>query len=229
MAGAENSLEPCASARSAVGRANPSRDAIRAIGPNPRGPWVSNPGTNGDEPMRGRRLAGWITLIAVLACPAALEAEEPKPDWDALVRDLTAEDGRVRLRATKALFEQGRKAIAPLERAGAVRITPFGTIRTRRIDMVAALLRGLEPTPKDAKAGYARNSFGLHVEPGVTRRDVVAMGRRHGFEIDKRFDANDRPACYVRLSKGKVLEDVLRSVLTDERKIVSVSMNYYES
>ncbi len=176
-----------------------------------------------------RSIWGLVALCMAFGSALALRADEKKPDWDALVEDLTSEDGKTRVRATKAIFEQGEKAIAPLKKAGAKQITPTGTIRTRRLDMVYSLLRGLKPTPKGAKAGYMSGSFGLHVAKGVKRKDVAAMGTRYGFDPSRHFNANHRPACYVRLTKGKKLAEVIKQVLLREPTIVSVNLNYFES
>ncbi len=176
-----------------------------------------------------RPIWGLVALCLAFGSALALRADEEKPDWTALVKDLASEDGKTRIRATKAIFEQGKNAIAPLEKAGAKQITPSGTIRTRRLDMVFSLLSGFKPTPKNKATGYMSDSFGLHVELGVKRKDVAAMGKHHGFDPSRHFNANHRPACYVRLTKGKKLAEVIKQIMLREPKIVSVNLNYYDS
>lgn len=150
---------------------------------------------------------------------------EPVP-VKSLVADLKSADGAKRIASTKELFRQGKGVLPDLKQAGAKQISPFGTIQTRRLDMVFSLIEGLKPSPR--RAGYKSNSFGLHLENGITEDEVVQMGKKHGFVLEGEL-RNGVPNCYVRLVNGKSLAEVLRAVLTGEPKVTSVNLNYFET
>jgi len=159
-------------------------------------------------------------------------AAAAQPSQEELLKELIAalerENGARRVAATKAIFELGEKALEPLKEAGAKQISPFGTIDTRRIDMVYSLLEGLRPSKPNAMAGYTQSGFGLRVDEGCTRDDVEAMGKKFGFTIEGQFTAGAAPTCYVMLKEGKKLEEVLKAVLSEETKVRSANLNYYE-
>jgi len=164
---------------------------------------------------------------------AAQSAATTRPDVANLIFDLSDDDGQVRLAATKAIFALGKDAIEPLQKCGAKQVSPFGSIITRRIDMVYSLLDGLKPNqpargPKDA-SGYLLDGFGIRVEKGVTGEDVAKMGEKYGFVISGKFRADSRPQCIVNLKPGKNLADVLKAILLDEPKVISVNLIYYVS
>jgi len=144
------------------------------------------------------------------------------------IADLSSDDGERRVAATRVVHLRRDTALEPLRNAGAKEIAPFGTISTRRIDMVYSLLKGLGKNPADGRAGYRLDSFGLHVKTGATRGDVVQMGKRHGFTLTGSFRPDGRPNCYVTLAKGKILEDVLWAVLLIEPSVVTANLNYFE-
>jgi hypothetical protein len=169
--------------------------------------------------------------------PASRPATAPtrpaatQPDIATLIADLSSEDGTVKVAATKAIFALGKDALEPLKKAGAKQVSPFGTIGSRRIDVVFSLLGGLKPNPVGGRAGYKTDSFGLHVEwgCGCTQENVVKMGERHGFVISGDYRADSTPTCYVKLKPGKNLADVLKAVLSEEPQIISVSLSYFET
>ena len=94
--------------------------------------------------------------------------------------------------------------------------------------MVYSLIEGLQANPDSARAGYVPDSFGLHLESGITVKEVFVLGAKHGFRLASGFNEKGRPQCYVDLKDGKSLEQVLRDVLTSERVVVSVNLNYFE-
>ena len=107
---------------------------------------------------------------------------------------------------------------------------------TRRNGSVTAAIRGAVPlksavrkSPRTNRAGYKTNSFGIHLEKDCTKRYVVAMGKKHGFRLPDSFRADGRPNCYVILERGKNLPAVLKAVLLNEPKVVSVNLNYFET
>ena len=166
--------------------------------------------------------------------PASTPASQPASapaDIARLIADLSSEDGPVKVAATKAIFALGRDALEPLAKAGAKQVSAFGTVGSRRIDMIYSLLDGLKPNPAGARAGYKTDSFGLQVEwgCGCTKEDVVKMGERHGFVIRGDYRADATPTCYVKLKPGKDLADVLKAVLSEEPQIISVNLDYYDS
>jgi hypothetical protein len=165
--------------------------------------------------------------------PADAAASQPssQPDISKLITDLSSEDGQVKVTATKAIFALGKDALEPLAKAGAKQVSPFGTISTRRIDIIYSLLDGLKPNLVPARAGYRMDGFGLRVEwgCGCTVDDVKKMGERHGFVIIGPFDAAATPSCYVKLKAGKNLADVLKAILTSEPQVISVNLSYFET
>jgi hypothetical protein len=146
-----------------------------------------------------------------------------------LVNDLDSADGNVRVTATKEIFLRGKEALAALKEAGANQVAPTGgTANTRRLNIVYSLIEGLPPTPQKALAGYKTDSFGLHVVPGTTAEDVVEMGKKYGFKVDGSFKDVHSPSCYVRLAKDKALAEVLQRLLTEEPKIRTINLNYFD-
>ncbi|MEQ8791653.1 MAG: hypothetical protein RIC55_35650 [Pirellulaceae bacterium] len=146
-----------------------------------------------------------------------------------VIEELGSEDGPRRVAATKAIFQAGEAGQAALQKAGAKQVSPFGSIRARRLDVVYSLLAGLRENADGALAGYKRDSFGLHLEPGVTEQDVIKLGRQYGFTLSGTFNPDGRPQCYVKLTKGRKLETVLQAILSIEPTVVSVNLNYFES
>jgi hypothetical protein len=134
-----------------------------------------------------------------------------------------------RVAATKAIFAFGKAALEPLARAGAKQVSPFGTINTRRIDMVYLLLDGLKPNPAPARAGYRPDGFGIRVEKDCTREDTARMGEKFGFTVSGTFAPDTTPSCYVKLKAGRNLAEVLEAILSEAPKVISVSLNYFES
>jgi hypothetical protein len=156
-------------------------------------------------------------------------ADLTKAPLDRLVADLDSVDGKVRVAATREIFRRGQDALAGLRKVGAKQVAPFGgTIAPRRLDVVYSLIQGLPPNPPGARSGYRTDSFGLHVDQGTALQDVEAMGKKYGFSPSSTFRADSRPSCYVRLDQGKALEEVMRRVLTEEPRVRTVNLNYFE-
>ncbi len=169
-----------------------------------------------------------VALAAIAADPPASQPASVATDVKKLIADLSSDDGQKRVAATKALFALGQEALDPLKEAGAKQISPLSTADTRRLDIVYSLLDGLKPTPVAPGAGYKPDSFGLRVED-CTRDDLVAMGKKYGFTLTGDYRADGRPSCYVKLTAGKDLAEVLRAILSAEPRVISVNLNYYES
>jgi hypothetical protein len=162
------------------------------------------------------------------ALPAQPAAAVATPDqvrqW---IANVSADDGRKRMAATQALFKLGPDAIEPLKRAGAMQISPLGTIATRRLDMIYSLVVGLELSPPGGRAGYTTNGFGLHADKDCTLEEVTKLGEKYGFDIDGPFQPDGQPACYVDLKPGKNLVEVLKAILSNEPRVVTVNLNYF--
>ena len=178
----------------------------------------------------GLAAAGKPTAPATATAPATHSApandEQRVNRW---IADLSSPNGMTRTTATKALFDLGQDALEPLKAAGAKQISPFGTIGSTRLDMVYSLLDGLRPNPPQRRAGYLTNGFGLTIEEGCTRDVLVKMGARHGFTVAGEPNPKTRPSCYVTLSPGRSLPDVLKAVLSAEPMVVTVNLNYFET
>jgi hypothetical protein len=148
-----------------------------------------------------------------------------------LIADLEALDGAARAAASAELLRRGKAVLPDLKAAGAKQVAPFGgTVNgTRRMSVVYSLLEGLPPNEPDAKAGYRTDSFGLHLGGSSTEKDVIEMGKRHGFSLgDYRFRAEGQPQCYVTIDKGKSLAAVITSVLASEPRVITINLNYFE-
>jgi hypothetical protein len=128
------------------------------------------------------------------------------------------------------LFDRGKGVLPALRKAGAKQVAPLGASvgGTRRLDLVYSLLAGLPPSPPGARAGYKRDSLGLHLTKGTTAGAVARMGVRYGFVRDGAFAAESAPNCYVKLAPGKRLEEVIQRLLTEEPRITTVNLNYVE-
>jgi RNA polymerase sigma-70 factor (ECF subfamily) len=151
------------------------------------------------------------------------KASEPpeKMSIEQLVADLDSVDGAKRVAATKEIFRRGKGIVKDLEKAGA---KPAKTIQPPRVDMVYSLLEGSFP------GRYTTGHFGIHLNPGVTRKDVNEISKKYGFSLadEGLFHENGHPNCYVALAAGKSLTDVLRQVLSEEPRVVTVNLNYVE-
>lgn len=170
-----------------------------------------------------------LALAAIAADPPASKPASAPADVKKLIADLSSDSGPKRVAATKALFALGREALEPLKEAGAEQVSPFGVADTRRIDMVYSLLDGLKPNPVPPRAGYRTDGFGLRVEPDCTRDELKKMGEKYGFTLAGDYRADGRPSCYVKLAAGKDLVDVLEAILSEEPRVISVNLNYFET
>ena len=79
------------------------------------------------------------------------------------------------------------KAILPdLKKAGATQVAPTGaTLDTKRLDIEYSAIEGLPPNPPDAGSGYKTDSFGLHVEKGMTEDELQKMCKKYGCMLVK--------------------------------------------
>jgi RNA polymerase sigma factor (sigma-70 family) len=145
-----------------------------------------------------------------------------------LVADLASADGKRRAAATAEVFRRGRHLLPALRKAGAKQIAPTGgTTSTRRLDMVYSLLKGLPPNDPGARPGYHTTSFGLHLVDGSTAEEVEAMGKKYGFSPFAAPSPGAAPQCYARVPEG-ALPTVLRRLLSEEPKVITVNLNYFE-
>jgi hypothetical protein len=184
-----------------------------------------------DTVFLGALLCTLVWLSAGQRAPA--QGAEPKGGHakmpiEKLLASLDSADGKARAAATAELFRRGKDVLPALRAAGAKQVAPTGgTITTRRLDIVFSLLEGLPPNIPNALAGYQTDSFGLHVAEKTTAADVAAMGKKYGFALVGDFRADGRPNCYVRISEGSLAE-VLTRLLSEEPKVTTVNLDYFE-
>jgi hypothetical protein len=135
---------------------------------------------------------------------------------------LDSPNGTTRMKATAEILHRGKSMLAPLQRAGA---KPMATIDPPRRDVLYSLLKGNAPD------NYRADSFGIHFSGPVSRADVERLGTKYGFVLPatESVDPLATPSCYVKLAPGKVLFEVLRSVLRSEPAVVTVNLNYVEN
>ena len=172
---------------------------------------------------------GFLTLAPTSSLADSVNGKAKDANVKEIVDQLSSDDGQRRVEATKALFDEGKDALDWLRKSGAKQIAPVGTIKTRRLDIVYSVLAGFGKNPADGLSGYMTDSFGLHLEKGVTRADVIKMGRKHGFTLTDSLTPAGRPTCYVTLTKGKNLNAVIKSVLVSEPTVVSINLSYFEA
>lgn len=178
--------------------------------------------------LEGDGAKGMETLLTRLSGYRKKWLAESQFEVTNLIPHLDADDGEKRAAATQAILHAGTGAIEPLETVGAKQISPFGTLETRRIDMVYSLIVGLQPNQVGAKAGYKSDGFGIKFEATATKADVVEMGKRYGFVLDGAFTADGQPNCYVKLAKNQDLHAVLKALLAEETSVISVNLAYFE-
>jgi hypothetical protein len=189
--------------------------------------------------MRKNRAAGVVLVVcAGVAWAGGARSEDggrpgrparvEPPAVERLIADLDSADGQVRMAATRQLFDRGKAVLPALRKAGAKQVAPFPVGGDRRLDLVYSLLAGLPPSPPGGRAGYKRDSLGLHLTKGTTAGAVAHMGARYGFVRDGRFAAESAPNCYVKLAPGKRLEEVIQRLLTEEPRVTTVNLNYFE-
>lgn len=171
-----------------------------------------------------------ICAIPLVCASWAFESKEGKKIWtselssasvEVLVELLQSEDGATRVAATRELFRRGKAVLPQLRKAGA---KPMTTIRPPRLDVVYSLIQGLNP------GNYRDDSFGIHLESGAKREEVLHMEAEYGFSIPPDFQVrSDKfPSVYVELQPGKNLESVLKNLLASESLIITVNLNYFE-
>lgn len=147
-----------------------------------------------------------------------------QPDIAKLIADLSSDNGKVRIAATKTIFALGKDALEPLAKAGAKQITPLGPATGRRIDMVYSLLDGFKPNPVNVPRGYHAEEFKVIVEKGCTVDEVKKMGERQGFTIPQNFALNS----HAFLGRGKNLAETIKAILTSEPQVITVNLSYFE-
>lgn len=176
-------------------------------------------------PMNPVRFFGGLIVFCALVVGPVIAQETQKMPVEKLIADLASDDGNKRIAATVEIFRRGKAVLPDLKKAGAKQVAPSGTIDSRRLDVVHSLIEELPPNPPGALAGYKTDSFGVSMEKGTTKEEVIQMGKIHGFTLDNTFQ--DVSHFYVRLN-GKSLVEVLQSVLAHEPKVISVNLNYFE-
>lgn len=141
-----------------------------------------------------------------------------------LVALLDSDDGGLRVLSSAELFRRGPSILADLELQGA---KPIATLSPPRLDVIMSLISGLDKT---VSVNFLHNSFGLHVEPGLSLDTLVQMGERHGFHIKHGsiFRTDTSPNVYVELADGAKLSGVLEDVLSTEPSVRTVNLNYVE-
>ena len=104
---------------------------------------------------------------------------------------------------------------------------PMETLRPARRDVIISLVKGFD---QSIGTPFRRDSFGLHVEPGVSADEIIEMGRRHGFRVpvDWVLQPEAYPTVYVQLSTDAKLEEVLKAVLSSETSVRTVNLNFIE-
>ena len=174
-----------------------------------------------------------FAYIVLAFLPIGANAEGPNQEGETkmkeLILDLSSENGQRRIGATKAIFDQGKAALAPLREAGAKQIAPTGgTVGgTRRLDIVYSVIEGFPPNAPKARAGYKTDSFGLHVENGTTEEDIQTLCRKYKCTLDGKFTAEGRPNCYLQIRQAKSLEAVIQQILSTEPKVTTINLNYF--
>ena len=184
--------------------------------------------TEAAEAVMGAKDDKLTHLWAEVVKPATTQPAT-QPDITKLITDLSSDDGKVRVAATKAIFALGKDALEPLKKAGAKQITPSGPESERRIDIVYSLLDGLKENPVGHHTGYRTGSFDVRVEKGCTQQDVAEMGENYGFTICGPFTPDSTPSCCVQVRLDKNFGDVLKTVLSEEPKFISVKLNYFDA
>lgn len=172
---------------------------------------------------------GVLVVFCALAVGPLVAQEAQKMPISNLIADLAAEDGARRVTATVEAFRRGKAVLPELKKAGAKQVSPTGTIDSRRLDVVYSLIEGLLPNPPGALAGYKADSFGLRIEKGTTKGEIVQIGKKHGFSFGGVFRPDGVPNCYVKLDQGRSLAEVLQSILAHEPKVISVDHTRYSN
>jgi hypothetical protein len=126
-----------------------------------------------------------------------------------------------RVQATAEVLRRGVSAVPELLAAGA---QPMSGLSPRRLDVLYSILSA----HRDGR--YRTNSFGLHVEPGTTRQEIISMGERYGFVLpdEQSIEIANAPCCYVMIREGGELWEAIARVLSTEAKVNTVNLNYIE-
>jgi hypothetical protein len=172
-----------------------------------------------------------VVIAMLCGCQSSKEVEmNSRPNGqdisrlsvEKLVQMMESSNGVDRAAASAELFRRGRKVLTDLQAAGAKII---GTLNPPRLDVVYSLIQGLPP------GQYRTDSFGLHLEPNTSRKDIIRMGEKYGFVLphEEPFHTDHVPNCYVRLKPGKQLGAVLRDLLSNEPLVITINLNYYEN
>jgi hypothetical protein len=177
----------------------------------------------------------YLIALATLGCVAsgvltfAQEGIDKMP-IESLITDLASTDGAKRTAASAEIFRRGKAVLPDLKKAGAKQVAPVGASvdGTRRLDIVYSALEGFPPNVPKALAGYNRDSFGLHVVDGTREEEVQAMCKKYGCTLEGKFNAEFRPSCYLRIGKTASLEAAIRNILANERKVVTINLNYFD-
>jgi hypothetical protein len=144
----------------------------------------------------------------------------PETPDSTLVTLLNSADGSIATKATAEAFRRGKALIPALEQAGA---RPMRTVSPTRIEVVYSLLK------EDFPGDFRRDSFGLQLRGHPDRREIIRMGKAHGFILpddEQIAEGASSSVCYVNLSSGQSLFKVIRSLLRSEPRVLVVNLNY---
>lgn len=148
----------------------------------------------------------------------------PVPNIKELIQDLSSQDGEKRLAATRKILELDERALKSLEDALAE--SECGK-SSSRIEIVYRLLGGLNifhmKLDENQSMGVSRDRFSLKVEDGCGLDDVKTMGKKYGFSVTSRSDSS----WLVKLDEGKNIKDVIKNVLSNEPKVVTIALLIY--
>lgn len=174
-----------------------------------------------------------VFAILILSAATGLFANQQegiqKVPIETLIADLGSGDGAKRATATKEIFRRGKAVLPDLKKAGAKQLAPAGgTLHARRLDMVYSVLEGLPPDQPNTQVGYLTDVFGLYVEKGTTKEEILAMSKKYGCKVNGKFNLEGRPSCNFGIGKGQSLEAVIQQVLADEAKVISINLQYVE-
>jgi hypothetical protein len=172
--------------------------------------------------------------IVIMAASGWLFAQQreagQKLSIEILINDLGSGDGAKRTAATKEIFRRGKDVLPDHKKASAKQVAPAGATidGTRRLDIVYSVLAGLPPTPPRDVVGYRTDKFGLHLEKGMTTEEVQKMSQKYKCTLDGKLHNESKPNCDFLIGKGQSLEEVIRQILVNEPKVITINLSYFE-
>ena len=171
-----------------------------------------------------------VTIVILAANGWLIAGQEAgqKMSIEMLINDLGSGDGGKRTAATKEIFRRGKAVLPDLKKAGAKQVAPTGaTVDTKRLDIVYSAIEGFPPNPPDARSGYKTDSFGLHVEKGMTEDELQKMCKKYGCTLVGKFIPASLPSCYLKIGPGPALEALIQQILSAEPKVTTINLNYF--